>query len=522
MRKKLQQFLPIFFISTIILAFGSLPTWAGYHVETSELRFRGLYFDTQDYAVHISMMEAGRNGETAYKFRFTTEQHKPAYLRLFYIALGHIGKILNLPNETTFSLARWFLGYAALYSLYKLIHRIFKAPFWAWMAFFLAVMGSGIGWLQLILNWTPGLITPIDFWLIDCYVFFSLSLFPHFAFVTAGMCIIINLWLQYLDVPSWQSIAQIVVISIFVQLVNPIALATVDAGLTGAALASWWKIKKTRWNDFFMLVSLAAIQMPMLIYNFLILNNDPVWSQFTIQNKTLSPSPEYYLLGFALFLPFAIVGAIDFFRSKSKASAISIFWIVSGFMLAYAPVFIQRRFLQNITIPLAILATQGLIRFFEARTAQRPFVERWQKQLIVLYVLAVSFSSVQLSLGRIIYTQTHPPELYYPANLDGAMNWLRENGQYNDFVLATDETSQVVARKTGMRVYLGHEMETLGYKNKQAQVQSYFDGLNSIAVPPIKWVIYGPYEQTLDQSFQPDANLELVYNKQGVKIFKVQ
>jgi len=522
MQKRLEHFLPIFLISTIILAFGSLPTWAGYQAETSELSFRGLYFDTQDYAVHISMMEAGRNGETAYQFRFTTEQHKPAYLRLFYIALGHIGKILSLSNETTFDLARWFFGYAALFSLYKLTQRIFKDPFWVWISFVLAVMGSGIGWLQLILNWTPGPITPIDFWLIDCYVFFSLSLFPHFAFVTAGMCIIVNVWLEYLTSHRWRSVSLIAVIAFLVQLVNPIALATVDAGLTGATLASWWKTKKVRRDEVLALIILALAQMPMLGYNLAILNNDPIWRQFTTQNKTLSPPVEYYLLGFALFLPFAFIGIINFSKNKSEASAISIFWIISGFILAYSPVLIQRRFLQNITIPFAILAVQGMIRLFETRAAQSPFVQRWQKGVVVLFVLAASFSSIQLSLGRILYTQSHPPELYYPANLDDAIDWLRENGQYNDFVLAAEETSQIIAQKTGMRVYLGHEMETLGYENKQLKIQSYFDDLSFIAPPEIKWIVYGPYEQMINKSFQPGADLEPVYDEQGIKIFKVQ
>ena len=153
----------VFVVSTIILVWASIPTWAGYKAETSDLRFRGLYLDTQDYAVHISMMEAGKHGETAYQFRFTTETHNPAYLRLFYIALGHISRVFNTPTEGTFHAARWLLGYLALFSLYLLMRRIFPGTFWIQATFLLATLGSGLGWLQLILNWTSGPITPIDF-----------------------------------------------------------------------------------------------------------------------------------------------------------------------------------------------------------------------------------------------------------------------------------------------------------------------------------------------------------------------
>jgi hypothetical protein len=103
--------------STLIMIWGSIPTWAGYQAETEELRFRGTYYDSQDYAVHIAMMEAGRQGEWAYQLRFTTEPHKPVYVRMFYIVLGHLSKWLGLTAEFTFQLARWLLGFTALYAI---------------------------------------------------------------------------------------------------------------------------------------------------------------------------------------------------------------------------------------------------------------------------------------------------------------------------------------------------------------------------------------------------------------------
>ena len=189
----------IFAVSAAILLWSSIPNWAGYQIETPNLRFRGIYFDSQDYAVHTATMEAGRHGEWPYQFRFTTEPHNPAYIRLFYVALGHLSRWLNLSSELTFQSARWLLGIAALLALYQLMRQIFPDRFWARTAFMLAALGSGLGWLQLILNWTPGPITPIDFWLIDDYVFFSLSVFPHFAFVTAAMCTALCLWLDFLE-----------------------------------------------------------------------------------------------------------------------------------------------------------------------------------------------------------------------------------------------------------------------------------------------------------------------------------
>jgi hypothetical protein len=403
------------------------------------------------------------------------------------------------------------------------MRQIFPDLFWARIAFLLAALGSGLGWLQLIFNWTSTPITPIDFWLIDDYVFFSLSVFPHFAFVTAGMCLALSLWLDFLKKNNWINVAWIAVISILVQFVNPIAFAPVDASLFGAVLFSSWHNKKISKEHVVALFTIAFTQIPLLAYNFIVLSNDPLWSQFTAQNQTLSPPPDYYLRGFALFWPFAILGTIVAFRTKSSALGAAVFWVISGFLLAYAPVYIQRRFLQNITVPLAILAITGLAKIFEAGTARNLSWCRWRSGVTILFVFLASVSSIQMAIGQGPYLQTHPEHLYYPASLAGAASWFRQNAQYNDFVLASEQTSQILAQKAGLRVYVGHPMETLDYQTKQANVQAFFRGeLPELASKPIKWVVYGPFERKLNPEFQPMSNLELVYADQDLQVFQLK
>lgn len=519
---KKKDFLWILTTAVLILLWGSLPTWAGYQLETPELRFRGIYYDSQDYAAHISMMEAGRNGEWTYQFRFTTESFHPAYVRLFYIVLGHLSKWLGFSLEFTFHLARWLLGLLALFALYGLMQQIFPDRFWSRVAFLLAALGSGLGWLQLIFNITSGPITPIDFWLIDSYIFFSLSMFPHFAFVTGAMCLVLGLWLRYLENPSNMNIAWIALIAVIVQFINPIAFGTINASFVGAALFSWRQAKKSLGRSIGAISIIAIAQVPLLVYNLSVLSRDPLWSQYTRQHQTLSPPPDYYLWGFALFWPPAVLGTIHAFRAKSGHLGAAVFWIVTALVLAYSPLYTQQRFLQNITIPLAILATQGLIILIEQKTTNAHF-QRWGKVFIGFFVFLTSLSSIQLSLGRSVYLQTYPRDFFYPARLDQAVEWLRQNAQYNDLVLASEETSQVLAQKTAVRLYSGHEMETLNYKAKQANVESFFAGkMPELASRPIKWVIYGPAERKLDPKFKIPSNLQLVYDAQELQIYQVK
>jgi len=518
-----KELLWILAASALILIWGSIPTWAGYQAETIDLRFRGLYNDSQDYAAHIAVMEAGAHGEWAYQFRFTTESFNPAYVRIFYIVLGHFSRLFSIAPELAFHLARWLLGFVALYALYGLTRQIFQNIFWARTAFLLAALGSGLGWLQLTFNWTSSKITPIDFWLIDAYVFFGLSVFPHFAFVTAAMCITLSLWLNYLETPTRKSIIGIALTTILVQFTNPIAFAAVDAGLLGAAVFSWWKIREIHRTHIVALSVIAIAQIPLLVYNIIVLNSDPLWSQYTSQHQTLSPPPDYYIWGFALFWPFAIWGAVNAFREKSSHLGAAIFWAFAAFLLAYAPLYTQRRFLQNITIPLAMLATHGLIALSETRAAQKSVLERWKKSLVIMFVFLASLSSIQIVLGQTIYLQTHPENFFYPASLDNAILWFREHAQYNDFVLASEGTSQVLAQRAGVRVYHGHEMETLYYETKKANVLAFFQGnLPGLASKPIRWIVYGPTERKLGPDFQPPDSLELVYDNKELQIYKVK
>ena len=90
-------------------------------------------------------------------------------------------------------------------------------------------------------------------------------------------------------------------------------------------------------------------------------------------------------------------------------------------------------------------------------------------------------------------------------SLDQAIDWFRTHAQYNDFVLAGEQTSQVLAQKAGVRVYSGHEMETLDYKTKKADVRAFFEGQFLTATFPNEQVLDfdGIKGRVLSSSYMP-------------------
>ena len=93
-------------------------------------------------------------------------------------------------------------------------------------------------------------ISPIDFWLIDAYIFFSISLFPSFSFTVALMTSALNLYLDYLHTGKWQTIVFISLLAIASQITNPIAFAVIDIAFAGATFILWWKNREIELQTF--------------------------------------------------------------------------------------------------------------------------------------------------------------------------------------------------------------------------------------------------------------------------------
>lgn len=389
----------------------------------------------------------------------------------------------------------------------------------------LIALGSGAGWLQLIFGAPLEPISPIDFWLIDAYIFFSISLFPSFSFTLALMATALNLYLDYLNTGNWQLVAWISLLAIISQATNPIAFAVIDVAFASVTIILWWKNRRIELRHFYALSAIALVQIPFLTYNFLILQRDPIWNEFTLQNQTLSPPPIFFIWGFAPFWVFATYGIVIAFREQNPSMGAMAAWVISGFILAYLPFLIQRRFILGITIPLGILAVYGLDHLIKHISVKYPNILKREKLVYFAYILLASVSSIYLSLGLSLYMQTRPADKFYPRDLENALVWLDENATPNDFVLADVKTSQLVAQRTRLKAYVGHEMETLYFNNKKTILAEYYEGAapsDWLKQTPIHWVIYGPYEKEISNLFTADFILKVVYENDSVTIYKVE
>jgi hypothetical protein len=328
-------------------------------------------------------------------------------------------------------------------------------------------------------------------------------------------------FLDHLQHPDWRNIVVIAVCALFAQIVNPVVFALADFGMAGAFVFSCWQKRRFDWASALTLSLLALIQVPLLVYSWNLLTRDPSWAVFSSQNSTPSPPPAYVLFGFGLFWPFAIIGAIKALRKPEAGSGLALSWVTVALILAYLPVDFQRRFLLAITVPLTILATPVILDF-SAWLRRRMPVSKTAGAIFVSALISIgSFFLILIYSANII---SRPPNLFEPAALVQAVDWLGQNGTPNDVVLASEPTAQMVAIRTPLRLYFGHEMETLHFADKAREVENFYRGLQSenwLESLPVTWVVFGPHEREWSSSPPRSPRLKLVYQNAQVDIYRV-
>ncbi len=504
-------------VLALALLLSSLPYLSGYASQTPEQVFSGAVFDRMDYAVHLATMHLGERGEWAYRMRMTGEEQSGAYIKLAYIFLGHAARWTGLSLPTAYQLGRLAAGALAGLAVYLLAAQLFAERLWRRMAFLLAFFGSGLGWLQLILGALPQAgISPVDFWLMDAYLFFGLMIFPHFSWVTALLAGMVAAYLSFLRRPAAWKLALAALLGVLIQPVQPFAPLLGDLALAGAWAGFSQQRRKFSWGSLGPLLVVGLAQAPLLLYHWQALAGDPAWQGFSGQNVTASPPFSYYLWGFGLFWPLALVGAWfvarRWIRPEAEArgpadcetvgAGAALAWCAGALFLAYLPLVLQRRFMMAYTLPLALLAVYGLkavLKTSARRVKASGFLAK-PGPLVLAFVLLASLSSFYLVSGYCLVLAARPAEYFDPGELVQAVDWLAAGAGPEELVFSAEETGRLVAARAGLPVYLGHPIETLNYAEKTRLASGFFSGVEGSGLlqeAGVRWVLFGPYERAL-------------------------
>ncbi|MEW6569014.1 MAG: hypothetical protein AB1449_12780 [Chloroflexota bacterium] len=527
--------------SAVILFLASLPYLAGSLAQSAQHIFFGAVFDRMDFSVHLGNIWLGLRGEWQFHFLNTSDPHPAGYVKVFYLVVGHLARLLHLSPLVAFHLARLGCGLAALVAVYRLAALCLRPLAHRRTMFLLFALGSGWGWAQLLTGWIPQAdLSPIDFWHIDGYGFFSLLTFPHIAAAYALVTVAAMAGVRLLEEGRLRHgiVAGGVVLAL--QLVQPFAPAIVDAALIGYVLLGWVTVRRLGVRRVLSLAALGLLQLPLLAYQQWFFGSHPVWRNFVEQNVTLSPPPLYYLLGYGILAPLAVWGGWLAIRRPSwPFPHLAVAWVTTSFVMTYLPLPLQRRFTETVMVPIALLATVGLgygllpwVRRRARLIGSRWTGEVWRgarRSVAALTIGLASLSSLYLSLGGALLAASRSPDLFDPAAVVAGVDWLGGHSDWRTPVFAAERTGNILVGRVGHTVYLGHVIETADYERKTATVAAFFnegmsqaDRLTLLHSCGCHYVFYGPFERALGNWNPAQADfLQPAFSLEDVVVFRV-
>ena len=496
-------------VSSGVLVLASLPYVMGALSATPDWVFTGLQVNPLDGVSYLAKMRLGFNGSWTFHLVYTVEQGPGAFVYTFYLALGQLARLFNLPLIVIFHLARILGGLTVLWLAYHLIARVTDRIDQRRRAWWLVALSSGLGWLATLLGHGDS----SDMTIPESNTFYSLLTNAHFALAAAIMLAI------FIGVFSTRRLTGLRLIglsglSLILAMMQPFA-SFVLYGILGVALLLIWR----RDRLFPRTQSAAAfiaglVTAPLLLYIYFAMQADAMLRTWLAQNQTPSPPLIDYALGYGLLLVTAIPGARLAWRRRSDWDLLLLAWIVLTALLLYAPIPLQRRLALGLHLPIAILAAQGLEQLFRSK---------WPRRFVMAATLPTSLLIVLALFGGAV---THDRHIFISANEAAAFNWLQINVPPDTVVLAAPETGAFIPAFAGQRVVYGHPYETVDADRQKQLVTDFFAGrldrLAMLRAYSINYVLVGPRERALGQFDAAALPVRSVYTSGDVAVYAVE
>jgi hypothetical protein len=499
--------------------------------------FMGILMNPEDSNSYLAKMQQGYEGEWLYSIPYTTEVHAPAFVGGFYVLLGHAARLFNVTIIQMWHLARIASALLMFITAYGFIKYFLPDQRKRWIAYALALTGSGLGWVLFALGQTYWLGDfPVDFKMPEAHLFFTALTFPHFA---AGVTLILaGVWLSLRAVETENMLFAIGagIVNLALAIVYPFLVYLIAAVIALNWLALCLESKRLRVRAGILAAVSLLIPAPLLAYYFVVLRTNPVFQAWDAQAATPSPNPLHYVIAYGAMLALAAPVV------RGREWRPLWLWVLAVALLVYVPLNPQRRFVEGVQVPLSILAAAGLTSYYLPRLrtgalfkrlASRPrYSERGLERLVVvgaLFLFTASNLYILLSAGVTAALEQPYPFFRSEAEVE-AIDWAGAHLPTHAVVLASYESGSLIPTRTGLRTVIGHWAETMDFERKYRQVSAFFAPMTAdewrssfLVSQQVEYVFYGTQERALgdvNRVIQP--NLDPVFSDSDVIIYRVR
>src|SRR6202521_3339165 len=346
----------------VLAAVTALPYVYAYAVQPPGHVFMGFFYLGDDANTYLAKMRQGWEGSWGWQNRYTTESSPAAYLFMFWLVLGHLAAVLNLPLIVVFHLARVAAAFALMAAAWFMICHFIGDRSARRFAFFFCAVGLGLGYVIQALG-QPVIFghqtDTLDWRMPELTAFYSVLALPHFAwsgvFAAAGIALTFkaiqrgSFVLALLAGLAWLGQA-----SIHPQM--PI--------LMGGATAGALVLRPASRRGWLAAAVAFAIPAPYILYCYFAFIGNPEVQRWTFHSKNSLP-PEGFSLFFAVApqLLLALTGLPIVLRRRTREDLFLIAWLVLLAAIPYLPNpagDLRRRFLDGLYLPLVILGARGM------------------------------------------------------------------------------------------------------------------------------------------------------------------
>ncbi len=502
----------VLLIAVLFVGLSCLPYAYAYLTTPPELRFTGLLFNPQDGNSYYAKMLQGARGEWLFHLPFTSEPHEGAFIFTYYLALGHLARLVSLPIPLIYHLARAINGFLLLLTVYGFTSLLTGQEAERRLVFLVVATSAGLGWLAGPLGYVT-----VDLWVPEAVTFYAILANPHFPLAMALMLAIFGLgaggWGQRL--PGWVRVTLAGGVSLLLAVVQPFCLVTVYAVL--AVHLALLAVRRKRWPraELLSAAAVVAASAPFILYDAWVSTANPALRAWSAQNLTPSPPPWDYALSYGIVLLLALAGTVWTLRRGHDVGLLLVVWVCTNFVLLYLPVPLQRRLVLGLHLPLAMLAGLGFAHGILPRL-------RVGRRTVTAGVLAFSaLTNLFLLLGAFLTAAKHDARLYLSAGEADTLAWMRHHVPPEAVVLAAPSSGLFIPAWAGQRVVYGHEFETIDAEEKKTRVEAFFRGADDAVLSDygVQYVFVGPRERVLGGG-APPANWQVAFTGDDVVVYR--
>lgn len=495
------------FISAII--FWSLPYLVGFIIGGSDPIFTGFLINIPDGNSYLAKMEIGWRGDWIFTLPYTAEPGEGAYVFLFYIFLGHLSRLTGISTLVIYHLARLISDGLMVWSLWRFSNWFFGDRWQKSSSYFpLMVFGSGLGWLA-----SPFFGMTSDLWVAEAFPGLAGFVNPHFPL---GICLILEILMRSFSLYTNKARVSVAVLGLLLASIMPFGVVVIGVVLVGTATWEWFATRKLYLKEVVFPLLLGGIY---LIYQFIMIQTDPVLQQWNAQNITSSPPIWDFVVSFSPLILLALAAAwLKRRECNSLPWRMILTWLVLGFFLIYFPFSLQRRFLTSYFVPVSLVGISGISVLVDKVQARK---------LIPVLVIVSLLTNVLVWSSAWFGLLTRNPNVFLTRDEQEALTWLDRHAETGSVVAAGAFIGMVIPGKTALRVVYGHPFETVNAEQELAFINSFYSGkgdtdqfLAGLVERNVQYIFRGEREAELGTSSLLNS-FPVVFENTTVKIFQL-